>query len=48
MATYHAMLHEIARRPANVFRRRIRLSRLKKLQLLARWSLWPPRKGDLQ
>jgi len=47
MATYHALLHEIARRPASVFRRRIRLSRLKKLQLLARWSLWPPRKGDL-
>ncbi len=47
MATYRALLDEIARRPADVFRRRIRTGRLKKLRLLARWSLLPPRKGDL-
>ncbi len=48
MATYRGLLRQISRRPAMVFRRRIRLGRLKKLQLLARWSLLPPRKGDLQ
>jgi squalene-associated FAD-dependent desaturase len=39
MATYHSLLRRIARRPGNVFRRRVRLGSLKKLQLVARWSL---------
>ena len=43
MATYHALLRKIARRPAEVFRRRVRLGRLKKMQLAARWSLLPVR-----
>jgi squalene-associated FAD-dependent desaturase len=43
MGTYRALLREIARNPAAVLRGQIRLSRVKKLQLLARWSLLPPR-----
>ena len=39
MATYRSLLRKIARRPADVFRRRIRLGNLEKLQLVARWSL---------
>ena len=45
MATYQSLLREIARRPAEVFRRRIRLGGLKKLRLAMRWSLLPPRKA---
>ena len=41
MATYHALLRKIARRPAEVFRRRVRLGRLKKIQIAARLSLLP-------
>ena len=41
MATYHALLRKIASDPAVVFRRQVRLSRVRKLQLLARWSLLP-------
>ena len=47
-ATYHALLRKIARRPAEVFHGRVRLSRLKKMQLAARWSLLPIRKRSLQ
>jgi phytoene synthase len=43
MATYWALLQKIVRRPGEVFRRHVRLGRMKKLQLLARWSLFPPR-----
>ncbi len=43
MATYHALLEKITRRPADVLRRRIRLSRSKKLRIAARWLLLPPR-----
>jgi phytoene synthase len=45
MGTYHALLRQIACRPSDVFRRRIRLGRLKKLGLAARWFLLPPRKS---
>ena len=41
MATYRVLLRKIARRPEDVFRRRIRLSRPKKLRLAARWALLP-------
>ena len=41
MGTYHALLREIALRPGDVFRRRIRVGRLKKLGLAARWFLLP-------
>jgi 15-cis-phytoene synthase len=46
MATYRSLLRKIARHPEAVFRRQVRLSRLKKLQLIARWSLFPPRPGE--
>ena len=46
-ATYHALLRQIARQPADVFQRRIRLTRFKKLQLAARWFLLTPRKESL-
>ncbi len=48
MTTYQSLLKKIARRPADVFRRQVRLSGLKKFQLAARWSLLPPRKASLQ
>jgi phytoene synthase len=41
METYHALLHAIRRRPADVFNRRLRVSRLRKLWLAARWTLLP-------
>jgi len=41
METYHALLHSIRRHPADVFTRRIRVSRWKKLWLAARWSFLP-------
>jgi phytoene synthase len=42
-ATYHSLLLKIASRPEEVFQRRIRLSRAKKLRIAARWALLPPR-----
>jgi len=47
MATYHELLREIAKRPAEVLHRRIRIGRLKRLQLIARWALLPARKDAL-
>jgi phytoene synthase len=47
MAVYRALLRKIQRRPADVFTRRIRLGRAKKLQLAARWALLPPRVAAL-
>jgi 15-cis-phytoene synthase len=41
MATYHALLAAIRRRPADVFVRRIRVSRWRKLGLAVRWALLP-------
>ena len=46
METYHALLHAIRRHPADVFTRRIRVSRWKKLWLAARWSLLPVKPKD--
>jgi 15-cis-phytoene synthase len=48
MASYRALLQKIARRPAAVLRRRVRLTRAKKLQLALRWLLLPPRKAALR
>jgi phytoene synthase len=47
MATYHALLEKIKRRPREVLRRRIRLSRPRKLQIVARWTFLPPRAAAL-
>jgi phytoene synthase len=41
METYHALLETIRRHPAEVFTRRVRVGRGKKLWLAARWSLLP-------
>ncbi len=41
MDTYHALLQAIRRHPADVFARRIRVSRWRKLLLAARWTLLP-------
>jgi 15-cis-phytoene synthase len=46
MATYRALLQKIARDPAVVLCHQVRLGRVRKLQLLARWSLFPPRFAD--
>jgi phytoene synthase len=43
MATYRAVLEKIKRRPADVLRRRICLSRATKLRIAARWIILPPR-----
>ena len=48
MATYRAVLHEIARFPAVVFSRHVRLSGPKQIRLVARWCLLPPRKAALR
>jgi len=45
--TYHSLLKKIARRPADVFLRRVRLSNFKKLQLTARWALLPSQAAAL-
>ncbi len=42
MATYHALLRKIKRRPAAVLTGRVSLARTRKLQILARWTLLPP------
>ena len=41
METYHALLLAVRRHPADVFLRRIRVSRWKKLWLAARWTMGP-------
>ena len=46
-ATYRAILRQIASNPEIVLQRRVRLGRWKKLRLVARWALLPPRKADL-
>jgi 15-cis-phytoene synthase len=46
LETYHSLLHAIRRRPADVFVRRIRVGRWKKLWLALRWSLFPVKPGD--
>jgi 15-cis-phytoene synthase len=42
--TYGALLHEIARRPEAVLHGRVRVGRLKRTLLFARWAILPPRK----
>jgi len=39
-ATYWRLLKQIEKRPADVFRRRVRLSSLAKIKLFARWMLF--------
>jgi phytoene synthase len=46
-ATYRALLRKIARRPEDLFRRRIRVSGPKKLRIALRWALLPPRMAGL-
>ncbi len=41
METYHALLDAIRRHPADVFARRIRVSRWEKLWLAAKWTFMP-------
>jgi 15-cis-phytoene synthase len=47
MTTYYALLNNIAQRPAEVLRGRIRLSKSKRLALAARWALFPTKKINL-
>jgi 15-cis-phytoene synthase len=47
MAVYRALLQKIKQCPSDVFVRRIRLGRLRKLQIAARWALLPPRTAAL-
>ncbi|OHB68155.1 MAG: hypothetical protein A2V70_10705 [Planctomycetes bacterium RBG_13_63_9] len=47
MATYRALLERIKRRPGEVLRRRIGLSRARKLRIAVRWTLLPPRVAAL-
>ncbi|HUT89868.1 MAG TPA: phytoene/squalene synthase family protein [Thermoguttaceae bacterium] len=44
---YHRLLEQIARRPNEVFRRRVGLSRWRKLGIAARWALLPARRSAL-
>ena len=47
MATYRVLLEQIARRPEDVFLRRVRVSRPRKWRIAARWALLPPRAAAL-
>lgn len=47
VSVYHGLLEEIARRPTEVLRRRVRLGRPRKLAIAARWFLLPPRRSAL-
>ena len=44
---YYRLLEQIARRPSEVFRRRVGLSRWRKLGIAARWALLPARRSAL-
>ena len=44
MDRYHALLRLIARRPGDVFKRRIRLGRWQKLWLAVKWMILPLRR----
>jgi len=48
ISTYRAVLGKIERHPAKVLTGRVRLGRLKKLQLAVRWALLPPRAAVLR
>jgi phytoene synthase len=41
VATYHALLEKIRRRPGEVFARRVQLGCLEKFAIIARWTLSP-------
>lgn len=47
VSIYRGLLEKIKRRPADVLRGRIRLSRPQKLRIAARWTLLPPRAASL-
>jgi len=47
MATYHSLLAKIRRRPGDVLSRRVGLTRGKKLRIVARWALLPPKAAAL-
>jgi 15-cis-phytoene synthase len=47
MAVYRTLLQRIQQHPADVLSRRIRLNRLKKLQIALRWALLPPHTSAL-
>jgi 15-cis-phytoene synthase len=46
MATYRALLAKIKRRPGDVLRGRVRLGRVRKLWIAARWTLFPPKSAE--
>ena len=48
VSTYRELLRRIERRPADVLRRRIRLSAFTRLKILARWTCFPPWMGRSQ
>jgi phytoene synthase len=47
ISTYWSLLQKIAARPEVVLRGRVRVSRVKRLRLFARWLLLPPRRSSL-
>jgi len=47
ISTYWSLLQKIAARPEAVMRGRVRVSRIKRLQLFARWMFLPPRRSSL-
>ncbi|MBN1908900.1 MAG: squalene/phytoene synthase family protein [Pirellulales bacterium] len=47
MSVYHELLLAVERSPEAVFDRRIRLGRLRKLRIAARWLFLPPRRDSL-
>jgi len=47
ITTYRALLNKIKRRPLNVLAGRVSLGRVRKLQILARWTFLPPRMAAL-
>lgn len=47
MSTYRALLKKIKRRPARVLARRVALRRTRKLQIVACWTVLPPRVAAL-
>jgi 15-cis-phytoene synthase len=47
-ATYQTLLRKIASQPGEILLGRVRLGRLRKLRLAARWAFLPPRKESLR
>ena len=46
-ATYWRLLKQIERRPADVFRRRVRLSPFAKMKLFASWAILPKNRSKI-